>query len=170
VRAGIQPFVSDFRGFIYTDNNLGARVFGGFDNNRYQFNVAGFAQLEKDTNSNLNRFDRRPQYVYMANLFRQDFLEKGFTGQVLFAYNDDRRSVEFDRNGFLVRPALVGDARPHAVKVGYIGLNTDGHIGRLNLSTSYYFALGQDERNPIAGRYQRVRAHMASAEASIDKD
>ncbi|HEX7773029.1 MAG TPA: carboxypeptidase-like regulatory domain-containing protein, partial [Pyrinomonadaceae bacterium] len=28
VRAGIQPFVSDFRGFIFSDNNLGARVFG----------------------------------------------------------------------------------------------------------------------------------------------
>ena len=28
VRAGIQPFVSDFRGFIFSDNNLGARLFG----------------------------------------------------------------------------------------------------------------------------------------------
>ena len=26
-RVGIQPFVSDFRGFIFSDNNLGARVF-----------------------------------------------------------------------------------------------------------------------------------------------
>ena len=40
VRAGIQPFVSDFRGFIFSDNNLGARIFGAFDNNRYQFNGA----------------------------------------------------------------------------------------------------------------------------------
>ena len=170
VRAGIQPFVSDFRGFIYTDNNLGARVFGGFDNNRYQFNVAAFAQLEKDTNSNLNRFDRRQQNVYMANLFRQDFLEKGFTGQLLFAYNDDRRSVEFDRNGFLVRPALVGDARPHAVRVGYVGASTDGHLKRINLTSSYFFAFGEDERNPIAGRKQTVRAHMAAVEPSIDFD
>src|SRR5947209_6193793 len=38
-RVGIQPFVSDFRGFIYSDNNLGARVFGSFDNNRYQYNA-----------------------------------------------------------------------------------------------------------------------------------
>ena len=29
VRAGIQPFVSDFRGLIFSDNNLGARVLGG---------------------------------------------------------------------------------------------------------------------------------------------
>lgn len=170
VRAGIQPFVSDFRGFLYTDNNLGARLFGGFSNNRYNFNLAYFAQLEKDTNSGLNRFDRRQQNVYLFNLYRQDFIRHGFTGQLTFAFNDDRRTVEFDRNGFLVRPALVGDARPHAVKVGYLGLNTDGHLGRLNLTSSYYFALGQDERNPIAGRYQRVRAQMAAAEGSVDRD
>jgi hypothetical protein len=170
VRAGIQPFVSDFRGFLFTDNNLGARVFGGFDNNKFNFNLAYFAQLEKDTNSGLNRFDRRPQNVYLFNLYRQDFIRHGFTGQFTFAFNDDRRSVEFDRNGFLVRPALVGDARTHSIKVGYLGVNTDGHIGRLNLTTSYYFALGQDERNPIAGRFQRVRSQMGAAEASMDRD
>jgi hypothetical protein len=170
VRAGIQPFVSDFRGFLYTDNNLGARVFGGFANNKYNFNLAFFAQLEKDTNSGLNRFDRRPQNVYLFNLYRQDFIKRGFTGQFTFAFNDDRRSVEYDRNGFLVRPALVGDARPHAVKVGYLGLNTDGHLGRVNLTTSYYFALGEDTRNPIAGRFERVRAQMGAAEASVDRD
>jgi hypothetical protein len=169
-RVGIQPFVSDFRGFIYTDNNLGARVFGAFGNNRYQFNLAYFAQLEKDTNSGLNRFDRRPQNVYVANIFKQDFLAKGYTAQASFHFNDDRRSVEFDRNGFKVRPAVVGDVRPHSIKVGYLGLSGDGHIGRVNLTNSYYFALGADSRNPIAGRRTRVRAHMAAAEASVDKD
>src|SRR5215470_8488795 len=54
VRAGIQPFVSDFRGFIFSDVNLGARLFGNFANNRYQFNAAYFNMLEKDTNSELN--------------------------------------------------------------------------------------------------------------------
>ncbi|MGB8510324.1 MAG: carboxypeptidase-like regulatory domain-containing protein [Pyrinomonadaceae bacterium] len=170
VRAGIQPFVSDFRGFIFTDNNLGARLFGGFGNNRYQFNLAYFAQLEKDTNSGLNRFERRRQNVYVANIFRQDFLTKGYTAQLSFHFNDDRRSVEFDRNNFQVRPAVIGDARPHAVKVGYLGFSGDGHVGRLNLTNSYYLALGNDSRNPIAGRDTHVRAHMAAAEASVDKD
>ena len=80
-RVGIQPFVSDFRGFIFSDNNLGARIFGSFDNNRYQYNAAYFAQLEKDTNSGLNRFDLRHQNVYIANVFRQDFIKKGYTIQ-----------------------------------------------------------------------------------------
>ncbi|HEY8227983.1 MAG TPA: carboxypeptidase-like regulatory domain-containing protein [Pyrinomonadaceae bacterium] len=170
VRAGIQPFVSDFRGFIFSDNNLGARVFGAFDNNRIQYNAAYFSMLEKDTNSGLNRFDTRHQNVYIANIFRQDFLRKGYTIQGSFHFNDDRRTVEFDRNGFLVRPALIGDAAPHAIKVGYAGFSGDGHLGRINLSHSYYFAFGHDERNPIAGRRVTVRSNMAAVEASIDRD
>ncbi len=169
-RVGIQPFVSDFRGFIFSDNNLGARIFGSFDNNRYQYNAAYFAQLEKDTNSGLNRFDLRHQNVYVANIFRQDFIKKGYTIQASALYNDDRRSRKFDRNGFLVRPALIGDVRPHAIKVGYIGLNGDGHLGRLNLTNSYYYAFGRDDRNPIAGRPVHVSSHMTAVEASIDKD
>ena len=170
LRAGIQPFVSDFRGFIFSDNNLGARLFGSFDNNRYQFNAAYFSMLEKDTNSGLNTFDTRHQNVYIANLFRQDFIRKGYTIQTSFHFNDDRSSIEFDQNGFLVRPALIGDVRPHAVKVAYIGVNGDGHLGRLNLTNSYYFAFGRDERNPIAGRKVSIRSHMAAVEASVDKD
>ena len=169
-RAGIQPFVSDFRGFIFSDNNLGARLFGAFDNNRFQFNVAYFSMLEKDTNSGLNRFDTRHQNVYIANLFRQDFIRKGYTIQGSLHYNDDRSSVEFDRNGFLVRPALIGDVRPHSIKVGYVGINGDGHLGRLNLTNSYYYVFGRDSRNPIAGRSVRVKSHMAAVEASVDKD
>jgi hypothetical protein len=169
-RVGIQPFVSDFRGFIFSDNNLGARIFGSFDNNRYQYNFAYFAQLEKDTNSGLNRFDRRQQNVYVANVFRQDFIRKGYTIQASALYNDDRRSLKFDRNGFLVRPALIGDVRPHAIKVGYVGVNGDGHLGRLNLANSYYYAFGRDDRNPIAGRPVHVSSHMAAAEASVDYD
>ena len=169
-RVGIQPFVSDFRGFIFSDNNLGARIFGGFDNNRYQYNLAYFAQLEKDTNSGLNRFDRRQQNVYVANFFRQDFIKKGYTIQASALYNDDRRSRKFDRNGFLVRPALIGDVRPHAIKIGYVGVNGDGHLGRVNLTNSYYYAFGRDDRNPIAGRPVHVSSQMAAVEASIDHD
>ncbi len=170
VRAGIQPFVSDFRGFIFSDNNLGARLFGAFDNNRYQFNAAYFSMLEKDTNSGLNRFDTRHQNVYIANLFRQDFITKGYTIQANLHYNDDRTSIKFDRNNFPVRPALIGDARPHNIKVGYLGINGDGHLGKINLTNSYYYAFGRDSFNPIAGRKVRVKAQMAAVEASMDRD
>lgn len=170
VRAGIQPFVSDFRGFIFSDNNLGARVFGNYDNNRIQFNAAYFSMLEKDTNSGLNRFDTRHQNVYIANVFRQDFLRKGYTIQGSLHFNDDRASIEYDRNGFLVRPALIGDARPHSLKVGYFGISGDGHLGKLNLTHSYYHVIGRDDHNPIAGRSVRVSSNMAAVEASMDRD
>lgn len=170
IRAGIQPFNADFRGFLYSDNNLGARFFGAFSNNKNQFNLAFFDQLEKETNSGLNTFNTRRQNVYIANFYRQDFLTKGYTIQAIAAYNDDRGRIHYDTNGFLVRPALIGTAREHDVKAGYIGFNGDGHIGWLNLSNSYYFAFGRDEFNPIAGRETDIRSHMAAAEASIDRD
>jgi hypothetical protein len=170
VRAGIQPFNADFRGFLYSDNNLGIRTFGAFSNNKTQFNLAWFHQLDKDTNSKLNRFLFRHQNVYIANIFRQDFLTKGYTIQLVGAYNDDRGRKHFDTNGFPVRPALIGSARQHDVQAGYFGINGDGHIGILNLTHSYYFAFGRDEFNPIAGRKTNIRAHMGALEASIDRN
>lgn len=171
VRAGIQPFTADFRGFLYSDNNLGVRFFGAFSNNKSQFNFAYFRQLEKDTNSNLNSLETpRGQDVYIGNFFRQDFLFKGYTIQGVAAYNYDRADIHYDSNGFLVRPALVGSFQPHSIKAGYAGVNGDGHIGWLNLTNSYYFAFGEDEFNPIAGRRTQIRAHMGAVEASVDRD
>lgn len=171
VRAGIQPFNADFRGFLFSDNNLGFRVFGGFDNNKSQFNVAYFRQIEKDTNSGLNSMRHlRNQNIYIANFFHQDFLAHGYTIQAVAAYNDDRASFHYDDNGFLIRPALIGTARPHNIKAWYVGVNGDGHIGILNLSNSYYFAFGSDDLNPIAGKRTSIRSHMAAVEASIDRN
>ena len=46
-RFGIQPFVSDFRGFIFNDTNLGVRIFGNYDNNLWQYNVIAFDMLRE---------------------------------------------------------------------------------------------------------------------------
>ena len=40
VRIGVQPFSSDFRGFLFQDSQLGVRFFGTRDNNRWQYNIA----------------------------------------------------------------------------------------------------------------------------------
>ena len=90
-RSGIQPFVSDFRGFIFNDSNLGVRIFGNYDNNRWQYNLAAFDMLEKDTYSDLNEFERRDQQVIVANVYRQDFFAKGYTAQLNFLANFDGR-------------------------------------------------------------------------------
>jgi hypothetical protein len=97
-------------------------------------------------------------------------LAHGYTIEGVAALNDDRASTHYDTNGFLVRPALVGSARPHSVKAWYVGFNGDGHIGKINVSNSYYFVFGHDDLNPIAGRRVDIRAHMAAVEASMDRN
>jgi hypothetical protein len=170
LRAGIQTFNSDFRGFIFFDQEPGARLFGNLRSNRYQYNAAYFAMLEKDTNSGLNTFQYRNQQVFVANLYRQDFLKPGYTIQTSFHYDKDDPSFEFDTNHFLVRPAPIGLVKPHAIRAYYYGLAGDGHFGRLNLTHAFYQALGHDTFNPIAGKRTDINAQMAAVELSLDKD
>ena len=130
VRAGIQPFTSDFRGFLFRDTNLGVRLFGTWGRNRNQWNVAYFDQLEKETNSELNLFDGRNQHVVVANYYRQDFLTPGYTISPSFHANfDDGEEFFFDANGFLVRPSPVGVIQPHRVRSYYAGLRRRRALG-----------------------------------------
>jgi hypothetical protein len=169
-RIGIQPFVSDFRGFIFNDTNLGLRIFGNYDNNRWQYNVAAFDMLEKDTYSDLNEFRLRDQQIYVANVFRQDLIWKGYTGELSFLANFDNSSRHYDKNGFITRPAPIGTVADHYVQAYYLGWTGDGHIGRLNVDHAFYEVLGEDGLNGIAGRRVTINAQMAALELSIDKD
>ena len=172
IRVGIQPFTSDFRGFVFQDVPFGVRLFGTRDNNRWQYNLGWFRRIEKDTNSGLNDIGKglRGDDTFVANAYRQDFPALGFTSQatVMFNRNTEGGGQHYDTNGFLVRPAAVGDERPHNYRVTYLGYNGDGHFGRLNLSVSLYAALGTDDHNPIAGGPQDIRAGFAAAELSRD--
>jgi hypothetical protein len=170
VRAGIQPFVSDFRGLMYSDTNLGVRFFGTLASNRVQWNLAVFDQLEKDTNSELNTHHRREQQVYIANLYVQDFLWPGYTAQLSFHMSRDDGDTQYDDNGFLVRPSLAGAVREHDVDVVYFGWAGDGHLGRFNVTHQLYHAMGQDEANPIAGGGTDIHAWLAALELSYDID
>jgi hypothetical protein len=170
LRAGYQGFNSDFRGFIFNDTNLGARFLGNWDNNRFQYNLAVFDMREKDTNSELNTFDDRDQEVIIANLYRQDFLWKGYTAQVSFHANLDHGGTHYDRNGAIVRPAPIGTVRPHDVNAYYLGWAGDGHIGRFNISHAFYQVLGNDSFNGLAGRDVDINAQMAAVELSFDRD
>ena len=172
VRAGIQPFISDFRGFLFNDVPAGVRLFGTRDNNRWQYNLAWFRRLEKDTNSGLNDVASTPRRddVFVANAYRQDWPVLGFTSQGIVAVNVNREDGRefYDANGFLVRPAVQGDARGHDYTVAYLGYNGDGHIGRWNLTASAYAALGRDDRHPVPQREQSIVAGFAAAELSRD--
>jgi hypothetical protein len=172
LRVGIQPFSTDFRGFLFQDSQPGVRLFGNRDNNRYQYNIAAFARLEKDTNSGLNAILRTPRtdLILLANLYRQDFPMPGLTSQVTAVYNGNREGgqTEIDTNGFPVRPALIGNLRARDYDVGYFGYNIDGRYKRLNITGSTYYAIGQDRDNIFTGRSAKISAGFAAAELSYD--
>jgi hypothetical protein len=177
VRVGIQPFSSDFRGFLFQDHQLGVRLFGDRDNNRWQYNLAYFRRLEKDTNSGLNDVGSRPRKddIFIANLYRQDLPVSGFTSQITYLRNNNREgsTPHFDSNGFLVRPSQIGDGRGYNYDVNYLGYNGDGHFGRFNLTASTYWAFGHLDHNQFSGLQnsgQDISAYFAAIEPSVDFD
>ena len=175
LRVGVQPFTSDFRGFLFLDQPFGIRVFGTRSNNQWQYNAAWFRRIEKDTNSGLNDVTHRLRAddVYVANLYRQDWPVIGFTSQAIVLHNRNRegdRGQFYNDNGFLERPAIFGTGRPHNYRVTYSGLNGDGHFGRWNVTASAYYAHGRDERGMLSGRPEDIRAHFGAVEISRDFD
>lgn len=177
IRVGIQPFNADFRGFLFQDNQLGARLFGDRDANRWQYNLAYFQRLEKDTNSGLNDLGElvRQDGIFVANLFRQDLPVTGFTSQIVDLYNWNREGDQFyyDKNGFLVRPAQIGDDRGYDYDVNYLGYNGDGHFGRINLTVSSYWEFGHQTHNQFGAPNNSgatINGFFAAAEPSIDFD
>lgn len=173
-RLGIQTFQSDFRGFLFNDQQLGVRLFGSRDNNRFQFNVGAFWRLEKDTNSGLNSIVQRPRddFVFVANVYRQDFLVPALTSLFTVVYNMNREGdeIEVDTNGFPVRPALIGSLRGRDYDVVYLGYGVDGRIGRINLTGMAYWALGEDRNSFFTDRPANINAQFAALEASYDRD
>jgi Carboxypeptidase regulatory-like domain len=170
VRAGIQQFASDFRGFVFADEQPGVRVFGNLRSNRFQYNAAFFDLLEKNTNSDLNTFHRRYRQVGVANLYIQDFGFKGYTSEFSYDSSYDDATTHYDDNGFLVRPAPIGAVTPHSIRSYYIGWTGDGHIRRLDVDHAFYQALGQDSLNPITGRKANINAQLGALELSLDED
>lgn len=175
LRVGIQAFNADFRGFLFRDEQLGARLFGNRSNNLWQYNIAYFRRIEKDTNSGLNDLSQklRKDDVVVANLFRQDFPKPGFTSQAVLLYNRNREGDEetyFDQNGFIQRPFSFGIEKPRNYDVGYAGLNGDGHFGRLNLTASGYLAIGKESRGVFVDRPTDISAFFLATEASMDFD
>ncbi len=171
VRAGLQQFRSDFKGFIYTDTNLGVRFFGNAESNRNQYNLAFFDQREKDTNSGLNTTeDTRNQEIGIVNFYRQDFGVKGYTTQLSVHHLKDDPSFEFDVNDRLARPDPVGAFTPHEIEATYYGWAGSGHIGIINIEHAFYSVDGDDDLNPISARAVEIKAHMAAVELSVDRD
>lgn len=155
LRAGMQNFTSDFRGFLFSENQLGIRIFGNAHSNRDQYNLAYFNMRQRDEVSQLHLFDRRRQHVFIANWFRQDFLTKGYTAMINFHFNNDHGITAGDR---------------HPLNVAYFGFHGDGRIGSWAIDHAFYQALGHDSFNRLARRDVDINAQMAALELSRDRD
>ncbi|MGZ8312873.1 MAG: hypothetical protein ACXWUP_06305 [Allosphingosinicella sp.] len=172
LRLGIQTFNLDFRGFLFQDQQLGFRLFGNRDNNRFQFNFAAIWRLEKDTNSGLNNLFQRPRddWILHANIYRQDFPIINLTSELSLTWNINREGdeIEIDDNGFPTRGGLLGNLQARSYDAFYIGYNADGHIGRLNLSLSTYALFGEDRDSNFTGEEARIEGYFAAIEPSVD--
>jgi hypothetical protein len=174
MRIGIQPFSTDFRGFLFQDNQLGVRFFGTRDNNIFQYNLAYFRRIEKDTNSGLNDLSQplRHDDIVVANLYWQDMPVAGFTSQatVVYNHNTEGDSPHYDADGFLVRPAQLGLEAARNYDVVYLGYNGDGHFGRTNATVSFYYATGHEQPGVFVYSNVDISAAFAALEISRDFD
>jgi hypothetical protein len=160
VRGGMQNFNSDFRGYLFVDNQLGVRLFGNARANRDQYNFAFFSMREREPVSQLHDFGSRNQNVFIANYFIQDFAGvHGYTGMFNVHVNADEGPEE----------------DPVPLNVFYLGFHGDGKWGGWSVSHAYYEAFGSDDDNRIArtlnGGFAApvdIRARMAALELARD--
>ena len=180
VRAGIQQFNADFRGFLFVDEQPAVRIFGNLHSDRIEYNAAYFNFLEKNTNSGLNStFAPPPSASRSRRMFISRTSSSPATPPNLSArWNKDDGVVHYDDNGFLVRPAPIGNvinqnpgAGPisHGIRLGYFGWLGSGHIRRVNLTHAFYQAVGEDTLipSPVAQSHQRATRR---GEFSYDRD
>ena len=175
IRVGIQPFSSDWRGFLFQDNQLGVRLFGTRHNNQFQYNLAWFRRLEKDTNSGLNDVTQsvRDDDVFAANIYWQDFPKLGIFSQATVIHNRNREKgqFEYDKNGFIQRPSSLFEERfSRDYDVTYLGYSTDGHYDRVNVTASAYYAYGEQSSTRLRSADEEIRAWFMASEFSFDMD
>ena len=175
MRVGIQRFTSDFRGFIFSDEQPGARLFGTLRNNKLQYNLAYFNLLEKDTNSGLNRWRGRNQSVYIANLYLQDQPTLGYNLNFSLHYNNDQPSFHIDRNGFLgaPRPDRRSAAAQDSRRVRRV--RRRGTLGPIQRLARDLLCLRARRFSPVAAfeqlnNPQHIKAFMGALELDYEVD
>ena len=176
LRVGVQPFTTDFRGFLFNDSPLGVRLFGTRANNRFQYNLGWFRRFDKDATTGLNDFTQRglaalrKDDLIVANIYAQDWPRSAFTTQATVAHNINREGdrVQYDDHGVLQRPASLGLEQGRNYRVTYLGVSGDGHFARWNLTASAYYAFGREDHGVFTRLAQDIRAGFIAAEVSRD--
>jgi hypothetical protein len=128
LRAGLQPFVSDFRGFVLNDLPLGARLFGTASGNRVMWNAGAFVLMRKDPETRVNRLERSDRELVVGNLLVRD-LPLGY-----------RLGASYH---FLRDADVTATGRP---QVHYLGFTGDGRLGGFGVTHAAYRAVGRKPR------------------------
>jgi hypothetical protein len=171
VRVGIQPLVSDFRGFLLSDQPLAARLFGTRADNVFQYNLALITRLPKDR-VRLNALDQGipNDQIVLANLYWQDLFKPGSTSEFIFAFNRNRATAIQTLLGADGTISSSPVKTPRDYDVAYLGYSLDGHFGRLNTTAAVYALDGRERRGMFVDQSTQVRALFAADELSMDFD
>jgi len=174
LRVGRQAFNSDFRGFLYSDVNNMARLFGTWDENKWQYNFIAMDAVQADKVSQFLRTNTdRNQYMFGGNVFRRDLPWLGFNLMGAGFYVHDDGTGEGVFNAAFNKTAGVAAAKNfgrHTVDAAYLELAAEGVIGSFGVSVAFIQALGHDQSNPfttdslVAGRPVNINAQLAALE------
>jgi hypothetical protein len=150
---------TDFRGFLMLDQPAGVRLFGTRANDLYQYDLGWFRPLAKNA-ARLNDIGAPlpKEDVLLANLYRQDLVAPGFNAEFVLVYDRNRAPTSF-----------APDQQHHADTL-YIGSSADGHVGRLNLTGAFYYAIGKETPGAVGVAETHTRASFAAVELSRDFD
>lgn len=160
LRLGRQAFASDFRNFVFADNNDGIQLFGTLNESTIDFQLAFFDLASKDPFSNLNDgIGDRDQTFWAANVFVEDLLATGY-------------KIEFTLQGVHDTAGVndMGVLLPRDVDLYYLGFNGEGRIGGLEVAHAFYWMTGTDELNQFANQEIDVSAQMAALEIALPWD
>jgi len=154
----------------FSDQEPGLRIFGNLRNNRYQYNLAYFAMLEKDTNSGLNRLDYRHQQVMIANLLDRIFLKPGYTIHVSSTTTKTIRRLSSTTTTSWSGPRPLGFVKPGSVRAFYYGLTATATLARSTSRTPSIRFWDMKRRICLRGSLSTSTRKWAAVELSLDRD
>ena len=172
VRIGIQPLISDFRGFVLSDQPIGVRLFGTRGNNVYQYNLGWFRLLPKNANrQNELGHGVLDNDLVLANLYVQDLWRPGLTSEFVALYDRSHVAASQALSAPVPgTPATFDNTAAHDYHVVYLGYGVDGHLGRFNLTALAYGVFGREQGGTFGTAAAKVRAGFAAFELSRDYD
>jgi len=162
LRLGRQAFASDFRNFIFVDNNDGVQLFGTLNESKIDFQLAFFDLAAKDPFSNLNeeKLGERNQTFWAASVFFEDLVAEGYKVELTL-------QGAHDTAGF--QDAFFGQI-DRTVDAYYLGFNGEGRIGKLEVAHALYWMFGDDDLNQFSADRVDISAQMAALEIAIPWD